>query len=615
MQHRTATARTTTRLAAAVAAVLALTTGAGVLAAPAALAAPSAPSATASAGSTAVGPVRSLPAGASLRSAGAQGYIVTIPTDNDSQHLRWIPYAGGEPRDDYRSFEWRTWQSGDAVTASLEGYDGSFRNMATGESFGMEGVPGWLDAEYAGTAGAALGVRAFHKVYLDTKDAAPREITGLPAGATYGTLRPATDTVGLLDHETAAGERRVGLVDLATATVTESYAHVEAVSATRVAWTEAAAGTTPRQVVVRDRTSGAETVVPMPSADTHLPIALLGDWLLYGPSARHLVTGETVTLFDRVDTLTPAPDRTAAVVQGSTAGNGEGMHRVALGADGKPVARLLARKGTTSSFVHDIDADGFPDLLGRDSAGALWRDSAGDGRTRVSIGTGWKGYDKIEVVGEVGPSSPLHASPADVVARDASGVLWLHQGNGDGFQPRVRIGGGWQTYDKIAGGSDLTGDGVADLVAIDTTGGLYLYQGTGSLYSYEGTSTITRPYEPRKKIGTGWGIYNQLTAVGDIAGASGGDLVARDRDGVLWLYLGKGDGTYTARTRIGGGWQVYGQITGAGDVDHDGRADVLAHDPATDRAYLYSGTGDRLKPFRTWSLTDLHAGAAYNHIA
>ncbi|MEV7531455.1 FG-GAP repeat domain-containing protein [Streptomyces hydrogenans] len=596
MQHRTTG---TTLLAAAVAAVLALTAGV-----PGATAAPS-PTA-ASAGTTTVGPVRSLPAGAGLMSAGARGYIVSIPTDNDSQQLRWIPYAGGEARDDHRSFEWRTWTSGDVVTSSLEGYDGSFRNMATGESFGMEGVPGWLDAEYAGTAGAALGVRAFHKVYLDTKDAAPREITGLPAGATYGELRPATDTVGLLDHETAAGERRVGLVDLATATVTESYAHVEAVSATRVAWTEAAAGTTPRRVVVRDRTSGAETVVPMPSADTHLPIALLGDWLLYGPSARHLVTGETVTLFDRVDTLTPAPDRTAAVVQGSTAGNGEGMHRVALGADGRPVARLLARKGTASSFVHDIDADGFPDLLGRDSAGALWRDSAGDGRARVSIGTGWKGYDKIEVVGEVGPSSPLHASPADVVARDASGVLWLHQGNGDGFRPRVKIGGGWQIYDKIAGGSDLTGDGVADLVAIDTTGALYLYRGTG---------TGSRPYGTREKIGTGWGVYNRLTSVGDIGGAAGGDLVARDKDGVLWLYLGKGDGTLTARRQIGGGWQVYGEIAGAGDVDHDGRADLLAHHPGTRRVYLYSGTGEWRRPFRIRALSDVQAGYAYDRLA
>ncbi|MFB7360930.1 FG-GAP repeat domain-containing protein [Streptomyces hydrogenans] len=598
MQHHTTG---TTLLTAAVAAVLALTVGV-----PGAAAAP-APTA-ASAGAATVGPVRSLPPGATLRSAGTGGFIVAMPTDtSDEQILRWIPYAGGAHRDDHRSFEWHTRASGDLVAATLEGYDGSLTDLATGESFRMEGVPGWTDAEYAGTAGRAIGVRAFGRVYLDTRETAPRAITGLPEGSTYGDLRPGTAAVGLLDHRTATGERRVGLVDLATATVTESYARVEAVSATRVAWTEPSVGTTPRRVVVRDRASGAQTEVPVSSTVSPLPVGLLGDWLLHGTSATHLGTGETVTLFDRTDTLAPAPDGTAGVVQGASARDGEGLHRVALGADGRPATRLLARQGTASSFVHDIDADGFPDLLGRDSAGALWRDSAGDGRARVSTGTGWKGYDTIEVVGEVEKHSPSHAFTADVVARDASGVLWLHRSDGaGGFHPRVKVGGGWQTYARITGGSDLTGDGVADLVGSDTTGALWLYQGTG---------TGTRPYEARKKIGTGWGVYNQLTSVGDIGGAAGGDLVARDKDGVLWLYLGKGDGTFTARKPIGGGWQVYGRITGAGDVDHDGRADLLAHHPGTKQVYLYSGTGAWRSPFRARALSDVQRGYAYDRLS
>ncbi|MFH9742042.1 FG-GAP repeat domain-containing protein [Streptomyces roseolus] len=601
MQHRiTGTAR----LAVAATTVLALTAGAGTLAAPAAFAAAS------SAGSTAVGPVRSLPPGASLSSAGTRGFIVAMPTETDDDRLlRWIPYAGGETHDDFRSFEWRTWTSGDKVAASLEGYDGSLTDMASGESFSMEGVPGWTDAEYAGTAGSAIGVRAHHKVWLDTKDAAPREIKGLPQGTVYGGLRPATAAVGLLDHETAAGERRVALVDLATATVTETYPRVEAVSATRVAWSEAATATAPRRVVVRDRAGGAETVVPLPGvpADAFVPVNLLGDWLLYGTSARHLRTGETVTLFGRVETLAPAPDGTASVVQGVSVRDGAGLHRVALGADGKPATRLLARKGTASSFVHDIDADGFPDLLGRDGAGVLWRDSAGDGRARMSTGTGWKGYDKIEVVGAVERYDPSRALAADVVARDTSGVLWLHESNGGGgFHPRVKVGGGWQTYARITGGSDLTGDGTADLVAADTTGALYLYEGTG---------TGTRPYETRRRIGTGWGVYDKLTATGDIGGAAGGDLVARDKDGVLWLYLGKGDGTFTARTRIGGGWQVYSEITGAGDVDHDGRADLFAYSAREKKTYLYSGTGDRAKPFMVRKASTALAGGSYDHLA
>ncbi|SEL36216.1 hypothetical protein SAMN05414137_1081, partial [Streptacidiphilus jiangxiensis] len=37
--------------------------------------------------------------------------------------------------------------------------------------------------------------------------------------------------------------------------------------------------------------------------------------------------------------------------------------------------------------------------------------------------------------------------------RDASGVLWLYQGTGNPaapFKSRVRVGGGWNTYNTLA---------------------------------------------------------------------------------------------------------------------------------------------------------------------
>ncbi|MEV6200213.1 VCBS repeat-containing protein [Streptomyces sp. NPDC051771] len=606
MQYRsTATARPfrparTTRLAAAVAAVLALTVGAGALAAPAASAA------TTTAGSADVGPVRSLTPGTTLRGAGTRGFFVRVGPYDDFDTLRWIPYAGGDHRDfTYWPYDGITETSGDVLVRSEDGYDGQAWNMATGESFSTraEELPGTLDPLYAGTAGSAIALRdARDRLWLDTKDAAPREITGLPEGSSPAKVRPGTTASGLLDYRTAAGEARWGILDLATAAVKESYPGAEALSAARVAWSEAATATTPRRVVVRDRATGADTVVPVTSTAAALPLGLLGDWLLYGGSARHLKTGETVTLFTRADSVLAAPDGTAVVVQGSRAGTA-GVHRVTLDALGRPVVALLARSASADAFVHDVDTDGYPDLLGRDASGTLWRDSAGDGRSRKAVSGGWGAYDKIEAVGDpIGIG--LHA---DVVTRDTAGVLWLHKADGKGgFHPRTKVGGGWQTYVKLAGGEDLNEDGGDDLVAVDTSGRLFVYESTG---------LVDRPYRPRRQIGTGWGIYNQLTAVGDVGGAPGADLVARDASGALWLYLGKGDGTFAARKPVGGGWQVYGQITGAGDVDHDGRNDVLAHDPASKRVYLYSGTGDWRRPFRARVLTDLHAGAAYNHLA
>ncbi|MEK9520364.1 VCBS repeat-containing protein [Streptomyces venezuelae] len=263
---------------------------------------------------------------------------------------------------------------------------------------------------------------------------------------------------------------------------------------------------------------------------------------------------------------------------------------------------------TRPPALHDFDDDGTADLLVRDLDGVLWRfgtrpGAPGDVPTEAGehrVGGGWQIYDRLETVGNVtGSTAP------DVIARDKSGVLWLYQGTGDRDKPlaaRTRIGSGWQTYTELAGGSDLTGDGRADLVATDKAGALWLYKGTGS---------ATAPFAARKQIGHGWGTYNQLAATGNLAGGPAGDLVARDKDGVLWLYLGKGDGTFAARTRVGGGWGGFTGLTGVGDANGDGRADLVASDDAGVETF-YSGTGGWAAPFKSGAAVSLTQGTAYN---
>ncbi|MEU2549928.1 VCBS repeat-containing protein [Streptomyces roseolus] len=273
---------------------------------------------------------------------------------------------------------------------------------------------------------------------------------------------------------------------------------------------------------------------------------------------------------------------------------------------------------TRAPRPHDFDGNGSPDLLSRFEYGTLntydlrqLRNRAPDqDEYRVTVGGGWQVYDRIVPTGNTGGTRD-----ADLVARDRSGVLWFYAGKGTHkapFAPRTRIGGGWHVYDKLTAGSDLTGDSRNDLLAADKSGVLWLYTGTGS---------ATAPFKPRVRIGGGWQVYNQLTTTGNLAGAAAGDLVARDRDGVLWLYLGKGDGTFTARTRVGGGWQQYQRILGAGDVDGDGRNDLVGErvdpDPAVDSPQtsllLHRGTGQRTAPFAArqhtgslWSDHELH---------
>ncbi|MFH8259815.1 FG-GAP repeat domain-containing protein [Streptomyces roseolus] len=262
---------------------------------------------------------------------------------------------------------------------------------------------------------------------------------------------------------------------------------------------------------------------------------------------------------------------------------------------------------TRTPRTHDFDDNGSVDLLARDASGVLRSDSSlRAGRygeidsPETRIGGGWQIYDRIETTGNIAGSAH-----ADLIARDKAGVLWLYQGNGNGgFSGRIQVGGGWQAYEQISGGSDYTGDGRPDLVAADKTGVLWMYRSTGS---------ATKPFETRKKIGSGWGVYNQLTGTGNIAGAASGDLLARDKDGVLWMYLGKGDGTFTARTRIGGGFGRYSELVGSGDYDRDGKNDLLAVEPATKKTYYFGGTGERYTPFNLSRVgTTLHANGTYD---
>ncbi|GAA2691746.1 VCBS repeat-containing protein [Streptomyces lunalinharesii] len=247
---------------------------------------------------------------------------------------------------------------------------------------------------------------------------------------------------------------------------------------------------------------------------------------------------------------------------------------------------------------HDYTDNGSPDLLIRDGGDLTRSDTYRDpknGRLKTreaeKIGWGWGVYDQVTAVGNV-----AGADHGDVVARDKAGVLWLYLGKGDGtFDGRVRIGAGWGDYTQLTGGGDVTGDGRGDLLARDSSGVLWLYKGTGSWKA---------PFAPRVKIGAGWNGYDRIVSVGDVAGGPAGDVVARDKAGVLWSYLGKGDGTFDGRVRIGAGWGAYSQMIGIGDANTDGKADLLVTS-ADGTSSVYHGTGNWKAPFAPREQTQL----------
>ncbi|MCA6094000.1 VCBS repeat-containing protein [Streptomyces sp. SCA3-4] len=210
-------------------------------------------------------------------------------------------------------------------------------------------------------------------------------------------------------------------------------------------------------------------------------------------------------------------------------------------------------------FGDDWFIDGgwnFPDATAvdhnRDGQWDAWYVRHNDGRLEYTgegvhwIGGGWNVYDRI-----LSPGDLAGSGESDLIARDKSGVLWLYQAREDGtLSDRYRVGPGWDVYTDIAGRGDLNGDGKPDIVAKDKSGVLWFYKGTGDYKD---------PFESRVKVGGGWNAYDKLVSVGDMDNDGRSDMLARDRSGVLWFYKGNGNATdpFDNRTKIGGGWDKY----------------------------------------------------------
>ncbi|MFD8015502.1 FG-GAP repeat domain-containing protein [Streptomyces sp. NPDC058955] len=219
-----------------------------------------------------------------------------------------------------------------------------------------------------------------------------------------------------------------------------------------------------------------------------------------------------------------------------------------------------------SPLLSDLDGDGVEDIIYRDEYGLL-NSVVGDvtwpfGDWSATAAT----LDIVPIGNQGGSTLP------EVLTVSTDGVLTLHKDNSEtgsvdaegNPRPGVRVGGGWQIYNKIASPGDVNGDGRADVIARTPAGQLYVYIATGDL---------TKPLGTRILVGSGWGAYDQLVGLGDANGDGKGDLYARDTTGTLWFYLGTGDKTkpFATRKSIGGGWNVYTQLVAGGDGSLLGR--------------------------------------------
>ncbi|HSP75109.1 MAG TPA: FG-GAP-like repeat-containing protein [Cryobacterium sp.] len=243
-----------------------------------------------------------------------------------------------------------------------------------------------------------------------------------------------------------------------------------------------------------------------------------------------------------------------------------------------PVAETYTLAAVAVQPRHDFNGDGRADVLARDAGGLLWLypgNGSGGWLARSQVGSGWNSMTVI-----LSPGDFNGDGRADVLARDAGGLLWLYPGDGSGgWLARSVVASGFESMTAILSPYDFNGDGRADVLARDAGGVLWLYPGTG-----------TGALLARSAVGSGWNVMSVILSPGDFNGDGRTDVLARDANGVLWLYPGNGTGGWGGRSAVGSGWNVMTAILSPGDFNGDGRSDVLAR--ASDGVlWMYPGNG------------------------
>ncbi len=176
--------------------------------------------------------------------------------------------------------------------------------------------------------------------------------------------------------------------------------------------------------------------------------------------------------------------------------------------------------------------------------------------------------------------------PADVLAVDSGGRLLLYRGTAagrfaaGGGQP---IGTGWGSFTALLAPGDWSRDGKPDLLARTSDGKLLMYRGNGSGGFLNGHG---------EQIGSGWQSLTALLTPRDWNGDGKPDILARTSDGKLLMYRGNGSGGFLQPTaqQIGSGWQSLTALLAPGDWNGDGKSDILAR-TSDGKLLMYRGNG------------------------
>ncbi|WP_055588187.1 trypsin-like serine protease [Streptacidiphilus griseoplanus] len=169
---------------------------------------------------------------------------------------------------------------------------------------------------------------------------------------------------------------------------------------------------------------------------------------------------------------------------------------------------------------------------------------------------------------------------ADLLVRTSSSTGQAYAYLGTTMRYTSSVGTGWQYWNKVVQG-DFNMDGATDVIMRKSSDGS-LYWRHYDLWSYSWINT---------KLTTGWGSVRQIVSPGDLTSDGKPDLLTVDSAGTVWVYPGKGNGSFGSRFQVGSGLQGLSQLVGHGDFTGDGKADLVGRTSAG-ALYLWPGKGN-----------------------
>ena len=240
-----------------------------------------------------------------------------------------------------------------------------------------------------------------------------------------------------------------------------------------------------------------------------------------------------------------------------------------------------AGNGPNSVTLGDLNGDGVLDMVAANytdgTASVLIGKGDGTFEAKTSISVG--GNPNFVSLGDVNGDGRLDMA----IANYGGGTIDVLIGKGDGtFYTKTSYLP--DSSPRCMALGDVNGDGMLDMVAANYAAG------TASVFIGNGAGAFSLT----ANLTSGSGIGGVLSVVlGDINGDGALDIVTADcysYDSTVSVFIGRGDGTYSARTSFGTGLSP--ASVALGDVNGDGKLDIVTADSAVAGLSVLIARGD-----------------------